>query len=57
MKAEIIGLPQADLRTLKVRVDGARGKLGCEKVHVRVNYDQVIAFPSLKLFNALEEEF
>ena len=56
MSAEILGLPLSDLKKMQRTID-RRNVLGCEKVHVRVDYDQVIAIPSVKLFQALEEEY
>lgn len=52
MQAQIFGLSQANVKILKRNVDGMR-KLGCEKVHVRVNYDQAMAIPEKNHFYAL----
>lgn len=38
-------------------INGKKGVLGCEKVHVRAYCDQIIALPSKRLFDALEEEY
>lgn len=50
MTAEISTLDQSILPKMKSAYDGKTGKLGCEKLHIRTYYDQVIAMPALKAF-------
>ncbi len=45
------------LLKLKKAIDGKKGVLGSEKVHVRSYFNQVLAIPSSKVFEGLEEEY
>ncbi len=54
MTSELLGFDYNYLSKLKNAIDGKQRILGSEKVHVRAYYDQVIAIPSRKLFEALE---
>jgi hypothetical protein len=42
---------------LKKKYDGQRNIIGCEKVHIRVVYEQIIAVVPKRTFDALEEEY
>jgi len=53
LNAQIFGLSKAQIKKL-LKIDGTLGKLGCEKVHVRVNYDQTIAIAEKNQFEALQ---
>jgi hypothetical protein len=42
---------------MKERYDGRSKVIGCEKLHIRAYYDQIISSPTLKAFDSLEEEY
>jgi hypothetical protein len=50
MRAEIITLDNTVLQKLKNKYDGREGIIGCEKVHFRANYEQIIATATAKAF-------
>jgi len=55
MTAEIITLDSSVLTKMKERYDGRSNVIGCEKVHIRAYYDQIISSPTFKAFESLEE--
>ena len=57
MTAELIGFDFSLLTKLKESIDGKKGILGCEKTHIRTYFDQVIAIPSRKAFEGLEDRY
>ena len=57
MTAELIGFDIENLAKLKSAIDGKKNILGCEKTHVRSYFDQVVAIPSRKAFEGLEERY
>lgn len=57
LKAEISGFDSNYLPKLKEIFNGSSQTIGCGKVHLKEYYDQVIAMPSVELFEGLEEEY
>ncbi len=49
MRAEIFSNNHEDLDQIKTAFEGKRS-LGCDKMHVKVYHDQILAFVDKKLF-------
>lgn len=57
MNVTITTLDSSIFTKLKTAYDGKKKVLGCEKLHVRVIYEQVLAIPSYRTFESLYEEY
>ena len=56
MTAELIGFDMKYFQRL-IKIDGKKEILGSEKTHVRCYYEQIIAIPTKKAFEGLEQKF
>lgn len=53
MTAEITSANLSILPRIKSEFDGKTGRLGSEKMHIKLSYEQVVAFPSHETFQAM----